>query len=95
MLDFSTSIPSSGTSPGVDTRVGFGGTSAPFIVHRFWSGHIAPSTLFVGVFFPPSSRLDSNSRVHSLWGDSGCMNVGATSYIPYYVPSPTILVLYT
>ena len=84
MSNFTTSIPSSSTSPSVDLGVALEGTTTPYLSHRFGSGHIAPFAPSVGEFSLPSSGLDT--RVHSLRGDSGCMNVGDTSYNLSYVP---------
>ena len=88
MIDFTTFIPSSTTSPGLNPGVRLRGTIGPFIAHRFGSGHIAPFAPFVGVFSLLLSGIDT--RVHSLGGDRVYVNVRANSYIPSYIPFSTI-----
>ena len=85
MPDITTSILSLATGPSANPGVGPVGTIAPYLVHRFGSGHIPTSTPFVGGFSLPSSCLNNRD-------DSGYMNVGATTYIPSYVPSSTTLI---
>ena len=85
--DITTSILSPAPSLSADPSVGMGGTTTPCLAHRFGSGHIPPSTPFVGGFSLPSSG--HNTSVHSYGGDSGYVNIGATTYIPSYVPSST------
>ena len=85
--DINTSIVSPTPGPSVDPGVGLGGTTTPYLAHRFGSGHIPPSTPFVGVFSLPSSGL--NISVHSHGSGSGYVSVGSTTYIPSYVPSST------
>ena len=46
MLDITTSIPSPVSGPSVDLCVGMGGTTIPYLAHRFGSGHIPSSTPF-------------------------------------------------
>ena len=84
-----TSIPSPTLGPSVDHGVGMAGTKTPYVAHIFRSGHIPPSTPFVGGFSLPSPGL--NTSIHSHRGGSGYVNVGYQPYIPSYVPSPTAL----
>ena len=58
---------------------------------QFGSGHIPPSTSFVGGFSLPSPGL--NTIVCSHEGGSGYMNIGSTPYIPSYVPSSITMFL--
>ena len=51
MPDITTSIPSPAPGPNVDLGVGLGGTTTPYLAHRFRSGHIPSSTLFVEDFY--------------------------------------------
>ena len=62
-----------------------GGNITPYIAHQFRIFHIPSSTPFDRRSSLPSSDL--NTSVHPHGGDSGYMNVGATVYIPSYVPS--------
>ena len=50
MPDITTSIPSPALGPRVNPGVGPGGTTSPYLAHRFGSGHIPPSTPFVEYF---------------------------------------------
>ena len=89
MPDITSSISSPSLGPSADPGVGMGGTTTPYLSHRFRSGHIPPSTPFVGGFSLPSPGL--NTSVHSHVGGSGYVKVGCTPYIPSYVPSSTTL----
>ena len=89
MIDITTSILSPAPGPSADPSVGLGGITTPYLDHRFGSGHIPPSTPFVGGFSLPS--LGINTSVHPHGGGSAYMNVGSTAYIPSYVPSSTAL----
>ena len=66
-----------------------GGTTTPYLDHRFGSGHIPPSTPFVGGFSLSSPGLNTSVRSHG--GGSGYVNIGSPPYIPSYVPSSTTL----
>ena len=48
--DITTSIPSLALDPNADPGVEPRGTTTPYIVHRFGSGHIPPYTPFVEYF---------------------------------------------
>ena len=50
ILDITTSITSPAPGPSADLCVGLGGTTLPYLAHRFGSGHIPPSTPFVEGF---------------------------------------------
>ena len=50
MLDITTSIPSPSPGPSVDLGVGLGGTTTPYLAHRFESGHFPSSTPFSEYF---------------------------------------------
>ena len=50
MPDITTSILSPAPSPNADPGVGLGGTTSPYLAHRFLSGHIPSSTPFVEDF---------------------------------------------
>ena len=50
MPKFTTSIPSPTPGPSVDLGIGLGGTTTPYLAHRFGSGHIPSSTPFVEDF---------------------------------------------
>ena len=50
MPDITTSISSPAPSPSADPGVGPRGTTSPYLIHRFGSGHIPPSTPFVEEF---------------------------------------------
>ena len=48
--DITTSISSPAPGPSADPDVGLGGTTTPYLAHRFGSGDIPPSTPFVEDF---------------------------------------------
>ena len=50
MPDITTSIPSPALGPSADIVVVLGGTTAPYLAHRFRSGHIPSSTPFAEDF---------------------------------------------
>ena len=50
MPDITTSITSPTPCPSADLGVGLGGTTTPYLVHRFGSGHIPSSTPFAKDF---------------------------------------------
>ena len=50
MPNFTTSIQSPSLAPSADPGVGLGGTTTPYLVHRFGSGRIPPSTSFMEDF---------------------------------------------
>ena len=60
------------------------GTTILFHADKFGSGHIAPSTPFVGGIPHTSSR--HTIRIPSSGGDPRHVNIGGTSYILSYVP---------
>ena len=64
-----TSIMSHAPGPSADTGVGLWDTTTPYLAHRFRSGHIPPSTPFVGGFSLPSPSLNTNVHYHG--GGSG------------------------
>ena len=72
----------------VDPIVGLsgvpGGTTIPFHADHFGSGHIAPSTPFVGGI--PYTSYMHTTRIPSSGGDPRYVNIGGTSYILSYVP---------
>ena len=57
MPDITTSIPSPTPGPSADPSVGLGGTIAPYLAHRFGSGHIPSYTPFVDDFHSLHSVL--------------------------------------
>ena len=89
MPNITTSILSPTPGPSADPGVGLESTTSPYLVHRFESGHIPPSTPFVGGFSLFSHDL--STIVHSHGGGSGYVNIGSPPYIPSYVPSSTAL----
>ena len=89
MPNITTSIPSPTLGPSVDPGVGLGGTTTPYLAHRFRSGHIPPSTPFGEVFSLPSPSINTNVCSHG--GGGGYVNVGSTPYIASYFPSSTAL----
>ena len=88
MVNINTSIFSPAPSSSVNPGVGLGGTISPYLAHRFGSGHIPPSTPFVGVFSFPSSGIKTS--VHSHGGGSEYVHIGSMVYIPSYVPSSIV-----
>ena len=76
MPNITTSISSSVPGSNVDLGVGMGGMSSPYLAHRLVSGHIPPSTPFVGVFSLPSSCI--NTSVHFPGGGSEYVHIGST-----------------
>ena len=52
MHDITSSIPSPTSGPSADPGVGLGDTTAPYLAHRFRSGHIPSSTPFAEDFHP-------------------------------------------
>ena len=90
MPNITTSILSPTPCSSPDLGVGLKDTIAPYLMHRFGSGHIPPSTPFVGIFSLPSFGL--NTSVLSHGGGSGYMHVGYKSYISSYVPMSNALI---
>ena len=66
------------------------GTTILFHADQFGSGHIAPSTPFMGGIPYTSSR--HTTGIPSSGGGPRHVDIGGTSYIMSYVPSPSILV---
>ena len=89
MPDITTSIPSPAPGPSVYPGVGLGGTTTPYLAHRFGSGHIPPSFPFLEIFSLPSPSLNTSICSHE--GGSGYVNVGSTPYISSYFSSSTAL----
>ena len=82
------SMPSSTIDPSVGLSGVPRGTTIFFDTDQFGSGHIAPSTPFVGRIPYTSSR--NTTGIPSGRGDPIHVIIGGTSYISSYVPSFSI-----
>ena len=64
-----------------------GGTAIPFHVDRFGTGHIEPPTHAVGGYSYQLPRPNTSVLVHG--NGPRYVNIGSTTYIPYYAPYST------
>ena len=81
MLDITTVIPSLALGFSMDRSVRLEGMMTPYLTHRFGSGHIQPSTLFIGGFSLSSSDLNTSVHYHG----GGVVLILTLKYIMIYI----------